>query len=901
MPYITKNDDISALPLSVRSQNCLRRADIHTIGAMMDYPADEFINIRNMGVRSVEEILGFIQVLADGTGDYVLVEAREQTATTTPMVQQPNESDDMVTVFLDETGAVVQDIPVKELPLSVRARNSLTRNGYKFASQLVGITQEELMNLQNMGVKTAEEVLACIEKISVQHGACGMQNEADTSGNDLAAEMHSAYGEGENVWLREILTVKSQFPEAMGETLIYRLYDSVFVRGTVKARILQIVEENNNEISKTALEEKLPQHLNNTTILEEILLELEAISAVEMGEVMIYRQHPSVVEFAAHIENDRIREVIQGRIEGKTLQEIGEQYGVTRERVRQLMQKGLRKKPYLREDKYAYLYDHYDFALEDFVLAYDEPHETYYYLEMISQITRAKRKPLEDILIDTAIAPELRKKAERAIYKQYVSTDGVRVKMTRPDLIKHYIKINCKNLTKFDDFVSEYNLWLDSLGLGEDSSLMIEARTYENILNQCDYVLWNQWRSFRYYNIPEQDFEDLLSTVDLERFEDTEFSTLKFFRDYPSLMTQYDIHDEYELHNLLKKIWRSENNSVKFKKMPTIEVGTADPANQVLELLLQYAPVTADNLANHYEEEYGVKAMTVRGNYLRSLDHYYYQGVYSVDFATLPAIQFNRMKAVLDRDFYTIQEIKRLYKREFPYSDESLINPYTLKTLDFRVYSGYVVKNTYPTAADYFRYLLTTDDIVDARNISKSIQSIVAYSSELYSLRAEYKIVEFSPLQYINIRRLNEAGITTDNFENYCKAVAHNYEKGEYFTVTSLRRDGFTHEMDDLGFDEWFYASVLLEDRERFSYQRIGGTRVFLCGRTGANLGDMLVWLLEKYQKIDFYDLKDLLENHYGIMLSKEKLLTIIGGTELYYDTIMEAVYIDYDTYFEEI
>jgi DNA-directed RNA polymerase alpha subunit len=69
MPYITKNDDISALPLSVRSQNCLRRADIHTIGAMMDYPADEFINIRNMGVRSVEEILGFIQALADGTGD----------------------------------------------------------------------------------------------------------------------------------------------------------------------------------------------------------------------------------------------------------------------------------------------------------------------------------------------------------------------------------------------------------------------------------------------------------------------------------------------------------------------------------------------------------------------------------------------------------------------------------------------------------------------------------------------------------------------------------------------------------------------------------------------------------------------------------------------------------------
>ena len=899
MPYITKNDDISALPLSVRSQNCLRRADIHTIGAMMDYPADELINIRNMGKKSVDEIQSFVQALIDGTGEYLLVEASERADNESTASQELE--DGAVTVFIDETGAVAQDIAIKDLQLSVRAKNSLTRNGYEFASQLVGITLEELMNLQNMGKKTAEEVLAYIAKISVKHGTGAVENESSASRNDLATEMYAVYGEEESIWLREVLTIKAQFPEAMGETLIYRLYDSVFVRGTVKAKILKVVEENGGEISKAALEEHLPQHLNNTTIIEEILLELESISAVEMGEVMIRRQYPSVIQFVAQLQNDREREVLQARLAGKTLQEIGDQYGITRERVRQLMQKGLKKKPYLREDKYAYLYDQYDFSLEDFVLAYDEPHETYYYLEMISKVTRAKRKPLEDILADTAIAPELRKKAERAIYKQYVSTDGVRVKMTRSALVKHFVKTYCKELTEFDSFFTQYHEWLDTLGIGDDPALAIESRTYENKLNQCDFVLWNQWRSFRYYNIPEHDFEELLSTLDLEQYEDTELSTLKLFRDYPDLMKQYDIHDEYELHNLLKKIWTSENDGVKFKKMPTIEVGTADPSNQVLTLLLQYAPITAEDLANHYEEEYGVKASTVRGNYLQALDHYYYQGVYSVDFAALPVIQFNRMKAILDRDFYTIQEIKRLYKREFPHSDESLINPYTLKTLDFRVYSGYVIKNSYASASDYFRYLLTTDDIVDARNISKSIQSFVAYTSELYKLRADYEIVEFSPLQYINIRRLNAVGVTTDSFENYCKAVAHNYEKGEYFTVTSLRKDGFTHEMDDLGFEEWFYASVLLEDRERFSYQRIGGTRVFLRGKSGANLGDMLVWLLEKYQKIDFYDLKDLLENHYGIVLPKEKILTIIGGTELYYDTIMEAVYIDYDTYFEEI
>ena len=41
MVYVIHEDDIEKLSLSVRSTNCLRRADIHTIGALIDFPADE--------------------------------------------------------------------------------------------------------------------------------------------------------------------------------------------------------------------------------------------------------------------------------------------------------------------------------------------------------------------------------------------------------------------------------------------------------------------------------------------------------------------------------------------------------------------------------------------------------------------------------------------------------------------------------------------------------------------------------------------------------------------------------------------------------------------------------------------------------------------------------------------
>ena len=33
----------------------------------------------------------------------------------------------------------------------------------------------------------------------------------------------------------------------------------------------------------------------------------------------------------------------------------------------------------------------------------------------------------------------------------------------------------------------------------------------------------------------------MLLMLDLEQFEDTEFSTLKLFRDFPDLMQQYDM------------------------------------------------------------------------------------------------------------------------------------------------------------------------------------------------------------------------------------------------------------------------------------------------------------------------------------------------------------------------
>ena len=54
---------IKDIGLSVRSSNCLYRADITTVGEMLDTPEESFSNIRNLGKKSLNEILNKISEL----------------------------------------------------------------------------------------------------------------------------------------------------------------------------------------------------------------------------------------------------------------------------------------------------------------------------------------------------------------------------------------------------------------------------------------------------------------------------------------------------------------------------------------------------------------------------------------------------------------------------------------------------------------------------------------------------------------------------------------------------------------------------------------------------------------------------------------------------------------------
>ena len=890
MIQIFTNDKIEKLNMSTRLHNCLRRAEIDTVGKLLDFPADKWAEVKNMGTKTIDEVKDLVASIKTGYSEYILHNYE--------CVQEKDEE------LRDDCGAFEKSID--EMDFSVRAYNCLSRAGLTNMSQIVTLTKEELLNIKNMGINTVEEIL---EKTAVFEKEIKSQrvNQDDVSNEILNVADECADFYDLSVFkMRNLFATAFKDSESKGtEVILNKTYADEYLRLGTKNKIMDICVKHDDEFDSEFIREKLPSHLLNTMIVEELLLELEDENKIKCKNGIYTVVYPTVLDYLDSLDDERWKEVVMARLQGRTLSDVGDEFNITRERTRQICAKVFNKRLKLRfeEDKYRYLFETYSLDCEDFCKITDEPTTTFYYLDLVCDTRGKDRDAAEKILTDEKLSIELKRRAERVIYKDFIVLDGVRVRKNKSEIFKFVIKKYCKDKMQYSEVLKLYYNLLEERNLKGDPKLEIESRSYENKLQACNYVLWNFNYTMRYYDISERDYSRLIEKLSLEQYKDVSISTLKLLREHQELMEEYDIRDEYELHNLLKKIWPEWGNcEIDFCKMPTLNFGTFDKTNQVMDLLLQYAPISAYDLAEKYEEAYGARATTAIGSeYFKSIDSYLHNGIYSVEFESLTMEQSERMSLVLSEDFYSIDDFRRILKREFPDVKETLINSYNIKNLGFIFNDRYLIRKTYHSTAEYFKFKLLEKDIVDTRDFPKAMLNSVSFSTEKYELREKRVITEFSPGQYINISRLKNVGVTEFDLDKYCEEVKSFVSADVFFTIKSIRQNGFDSSLHDLYFEDWFYSSVLAEDKEHFSYIRCGGTRLFYSGQKKFNLSEFIVWLVEWKTKIEIYDMEDFCRERYGIIIDRYKLIALAVAAGLYYDEIMETVYIDYDTYFEEV
>ena len=967
-----KETPIEALNLSARSYNALKKLNINTVSELSSFSYDDLKIIRNLGEKSVREIIEKVSnfKLTGDTEESYAVDEEENLVAPEYEVADGR-------ILNKNSGEFVEDVWVDELGFSVRLTNALWKANITCLSQIISLTKKEIRSYGNIGCKSYRELIETVPRYLDEHKKSNLtekDSEIQTMPLVVPIQEHKI-----NRNIAPEYSVHNQIiyntltNHIISDGMIEKLGLSVRARnGLIKSGYRKISDlillefDDLNDIrnlgigSVNEIQEKLNAYLNKMEKESEEYVQADrSVSGYQVLEVFNGHEFETFTEdrikenlpdaneddilyyldkfvnngniiktsggyeyykqsFFEYIQqrqtskhknllDEKTQQIILLRASGMTLEEIGELKDVTRERIRQIESKGLHKafsyeNHIFKEDAYKYLFCHYSFEKEFYQDFLHLTKETIYYLNNRYKVENKLRKAQDLALEDEQIPIRIRRQIDKYIHRNYILIDGEYIPDQRSAVEDLVLEKYCKDEVAVEDFfdlytrfIAEHGLSIDKFGLGG-----INEYTRYNRLSLSKKVLWKQNRRLRYYDIEDRDFTELIEAINLEQYDNVEISTKKLLLDFPDLMRNYDIRDEYELHNLLKKIHAEQrDDTLVFGRMPTLKFGEFNRDKAVREVLFELAPVAQDEFAEILCERYGYGVDTIKANWLDCIDEYYYNGMYSVDYEEMPEEHRKMLQSLLTEDFYYISHIKRIYKKAIDNADDSLISTYNLKKMGFIVGSKYAIKN-FTSAEAYFKHILTQEDVFDVKEKSKKYGVLPTYYSVLNELRHDRIIIEFEPYQYINIRRLEKMGYGADVLSKYGDRVFDYICDEKFFTVIHLKNRGFNDELDNLGFGDWFYSSLLKED-ERFSWQKVGNNIVFSAHEQAFMAKDFLKDYVKRVGSIDVDEFSCILKSEYGVFLEASQLIEKMKNTDIYYDPIMRKFYKDYSTYFEEI
>ena len=875
---------IGLLGLNVRATNCLCSERIANISDLAGMEYQELLCIKNFGKNTLDNLISKLDLYfkRNSTGTPVAVQREEKNDVCLPKTDTvilPRSATRKLSegvivqdgsIIRISDGMVIGDADISELYLDRRGEHCLRQSGIKKVSQLVGMTYDGLLGIKNLGLRSANDIRGKLE-----------------------------------YYLRSCTAIcpESGAVTVLSEATITEYFSENPFAAPEREELIALFPEEKRDGAGLLLDSLVE---NRTLVCENGRYRKNCPSFYECLDIFAENGK----------ESDRMnRDIVLMRADGKTLDDIGRECGITRERVRQREAKAVRKTRILNgdifdEDRYAYLYENYCIDPSFFGLIADN--RTAYYLTLRY---KGGSRPAIEALEDGRIPVNIRRRLEEWLYRDYITVEsGERLAQSRPEIEDYVLKTYCSEGCSFEEFRGLYNEFVLSCGLSREKTerLLLDEDEKDGRINRLassPKVLWSKNRHLRYYDISLVDADELWETLALWQYHNIELSTLKFVRSYPELMEKYDIRDEYELHNLLKKLPRYHKNpDIVFSKMPTLRIGVFDRDAAVRKALFESAPISYTDLGEKLSEIYGFRADVICSNWFSGIMLYYHDGIFCVDYEKMPPEHMKLLSDALKDDLYFYDELRTIYRRCVPGADVSLISTFNLRLMGLEPAGSYAYRN-YRSAEAYFRHLFTDKDIVDASRFHDRLRKIQLYCQTFASLRRDYEIIEFEPMQYINIRRLNRIGITKDDLRSYCREVYDFVGEDRFFTVEYLRNLGFTSEIDNLGFSDLFSISLLRESPD-FSNWHLGGNRLFLSdrrtsdrgGSSGAvSLSRLLASLFDDMTEIEVDDLIGILRDEYNIVLDRWKIIEAAGEASLYYDRIMDRIYRDYDTYFDDI
>lgn len=621
----------------------------------------------------------------------------------------------------------------------------------------------------------------------------------------------------------------------------------------------------------------------------------------------------SIDEWLAQLD-ERQAKMLGMRLHGSTLQEVGDELSVTRERVRQICDKAFDKRPALRADEYRLLTDRYAMSPSQFVKVTGLDEADYHYLRMTSKTKASELRPLSQALDDTNLSSVLRDVlADQAMFDDILVVDGVRVPLNKGAIVSYILKSH-----QSDGPMSEHGLFelycsfIASNNLSNVSKLdPTSERAFCACLDRFDDVMdarvpnddAGERRGVRYYKASGYDFAPLRAAVASISDMNIECSTafLATLGPIAKLLDAFDIQNEYELHYVLSR-WCTPIENVTFSRVPMLTLGHADRTDQILRVIKDIGPADIFKISREYAHRYGVRELTFRGSFLNGFERYCKNGLYSVESIDLSDEQRHALGKILERaaSGCSVATVESEFKRIYPEWHGALLTDEVARAFGRRLDGGIIMVAS-EDSHDFFAQLIAKHDRfrLGEGDFSQEVISAKDFASELRKAERSFSIIEIANGEYLSIRAFENAPhpVDADMMRACLSAAIEKMEPRKPYGTKDLRGlgvfDALASTMEDLGLDGYVLRSIMMQGYVGGHLRRtsIKGVPVFCKGVRTFSVPNLMVWLLERYGSMTVGDMSARIYDGYGASFLPSTLRTYAKGNGIGFDPLHDLIF----------
>ena len=591
------------------------------------------------------------------------------------------------------------------------------------------------------------------------------------------------------------------------------------------------------------------------------LKKLQDSGVININNNEIEYVNPTLIENIKKMSK-RTQEILKLRLSGLTLKDVGDKYGLTKERIRQIIEKNYKQLPYVKEDRFKTYYEEYDFSEEQFTKVFSEPKETYYYL--FDRYEKGNKDFYEienDYLLPKDILIRIKE------LKNEILINGEFIVGNRDGALKYLLKSVGTDI-RLDDLYNKFSKLLDNELVKYKISGFDNKHNMEALLERKYWCISGSNKMYRYYEPRIIVKEDLEYIRDLLLSTKGFYSTLYFYENNLDLMNRLDIRNEKELHNFLRNYVYGSN--IEYLRMPNLLLNCNSRDDFLFSLIYKYSPISLEDFCKILRDNYGHKENTMSAYLNSEFSKYITNGIISAKLRKLNHEEYEKIIKRLDKAIYHMFELEKIISDLGIENSNEIINNLNLNQLGYKIVGMFVIKTSYNRMEDAF-YKSIEEGEFD-KNYIKISNTARALISKMLK---DGKILEVNN-QYITFDIFNKLGITNDDildFEENVKKTFKNQE--EYFTAKNIKEKIQCNLLINFSISDDLIVALIypIEGYKRIIWMN---NTVFVKTTKNASRTKFLASIIKESNGSTLSEINKILRDKYGINLENNDIRQIL-------------------------